>query len=190
ELAPSEIRVFKIEVEDIWFVQDKTISTVKQLTDNILNRVANTEYYPRAKEIADTIYTRLDGIVESQSDEAISREKHIGIYRENLITLEQIKEDIARLEKILATAGGPLAPEMLSKTKIKSESPSKTMTWVVIFAMIIFVGLLAGILFFTWQHQARLTREELLAAKKSSFPEAEKEEDSSSQKQEPQEGAQ
>jgi hypothetical protein len=74
------------------------------------------------------------------------------------------------MEKILATAGGPLAPEMLAKTKVKAESPTKTLTWIVIFTIIIFVGLLSGVLFFTWHRQTRLTREELLAAKKSAFP--------------------
>jgi hypothetical protein len=103
-------------------------------------------------------------------DEAVSRAQHIGIYRENLDVIVQIKEDIARLEKTLATAGGPLAPEILAKTKIKSESPSKTITWMIIFIIIIFIGLMAGVLFFTWHRQTRLTREELLAAKKSAFP--------------------
>jgi flagellar basal body-associated protein FliL len=59
---------------------------------------------------------------------------------------------------------------MLAKTKLKSESPQKTMTWIVIFSMIIFIALLAGVLFFTWHRQTRLAREELLAAKKSAFP--------------------
>lgn len=63
-----------------------------------------------------------------------------------------------------------MSPEMLSKTRIKSESPTKTMTWIVIFTIIIFIGLLAGVLFFTWHRQSRLAREELLAARKSAFP--------------------
>jgi flagellar basal body-associated protein FliL len=61
---------------------------------------------------------------------------------------------------------------MLAKTRIKAEEPTKTMTWIVIFIIIIFTGLLAGVLFFTWHRQARITKEELLSAKKSAFPEA------------------
>ena len=96
--------------------------------------------------------------------------KHIGIYRENLSIIARIKEDIARMEKALATAGGPLAPSMLAHAKIKSEQPSQTMTWIVIFIIIIFTGLLAAVLFFTWLRQARLTKDALLSAKKSAFP--------------------
>ena len=170
ELAPSEIRVFEVEVNDVWMVPTNGLDDLKKRTDFILVRLENTEYYAKGKEIADGIYTRLKDIVTSQTDETVSRAQHIGIYRQNLLTVAGIKEDIAKMEKILATAGGPLAPEMLAKTKVKAESPTKTLTWIVIFTIIIFVGLLSGVLFFTWHRQTRLTREELLAAKKSAFP--------------------
>jgi hypothetical protein len=170
ELSPGEVRVFEVEVEDIWFVPERTLTDLRKRTEDIMVRVEKTEYYQKAKEIADSIYTRLNEIVTSQADETVSRETHIGIYRQNMVTVEKIKEDIARLEKILATAGGPLAPEMLVKSKIKSESPSKTMTWIIIFIIIIFTGLLAAVLFFTWNRQARVTKEAIQAAKKSAFP--------------------
>ena len=176
ELAPSEIRSFQVEVEDIWFIAKDKLSDLRIRTDTILGKLENTDYYVRSKEIADSIYKRLDEIAAAQTDETVSRSQHIGIYRQNLLVIEQIKEDIAKLEKILATAGGPLAPEMLSKTKIKAESPTKTITWIVIFTIIIFVSLLAGVLFFTWHRQAHYAREELLTAKKSAFPGSNEEE--------------
>jgi hypothetical protein len=107
-------------------------------------------------------------IAVMQNDETLSRKSYIGAYRLNLQAIGKIKEELARLEKILATAGGPLAPEMLAKTKIKAEEPSKTITWMVIFIIIIFMGILAGTLFVIWQ--GRLRKEELLAARKSAFP--------------------
>jgi hypothetical protein len=185
ELSPTEVRVFEVEVNDIWFIPDNSLKEVRERVNSIMQYLEKTEYYARAKEIADTIEPRLQEIATTQADENVSRSQHIGIYRQNQITLTQIKEDIAKLEKILATAGGPLAPEMLAKTKIKAESPTKTMTWIVIFIIIIFVGLLAGVLFFTWHRQTRLAREELLAAKKASFPGSE--ESSESKGNEPKE---
>ncbi|MFA5157334.1 MAG: Ser-Thr-rich GPI-anchored membrane family protein [Candidatus Omnitrophota bacterium] len=176
ELAPSEVRSFQVEVEDIWFIPKNNLDDMRERTDTIMAKLENTDYYVRAKEIADSIYIRLNEIAAAQDDEGISRSQHIGIYRQNVETVGRIKEDIAKLEKILATAGGPLAPEMLAKSKIKAESPTKTVTWIVIFTIIIFVSLLAGVLFFTWHGQAGHAREELLAAKKSAFPGGEEEE--------------
>ena len=139
----------------------------------------------KAKEIADTINQSLGEIATTQKDDSVSREQHIGIYRQNLLILKQIKEDIGRMEKILVTAGGPASPEMLSKTRIKADEPTKTMTWILVFVIIIFIGLLTGVLFFTWHRQARLTREELLSAKESAFPETDLKEDQPNQDEPP-----
>jgi hypothetical protein len=172
ELNPSEVRVFEVHVEDIWIMPQDKLSELKNRTEAILAKLEKTDYYAKAKEIADTIYSRLDEIAKSQVDDSVSRQQHIGVYRQNLVTVQQVKEDIARLEKLLATAGGPVSPDMLTRSRIKADEPSKSMTWIVIFVIIIFVGLLAGVLLFTWLRQARLTKNELLAAKRSAFPES------------------
>ena len=46
---------------------------------------------------------------------------HIGIYRDNLLAIDAIKEDIAKMEKALATAGGPLAGALILHAYIKPE---------------------------------------------------------------------
>lgn len=172
QLQPTEVRIFEIEINDIWLIPDKDTDDLKNRTDSILAKLEDTEYYFKAKQIGDDIYLNLAEIENSQSDDLLSRDQHIGVYRQNLNTLESIKEDLQRLEKILVTAGGPPAPEMLAKTKIKADSPSKTMTWIVIFIIIIFIGLLTAVLFFTWQHQGRITADTLMESKKSAFPES------------------
>jgi len=176
-LNPNEIRAFEVEVEDIWVIADSELNFLKAHTDTIMEKVKNSEYYLRSKEVADTIYLRLAEIDKAQKEDDGSREQHIGLYRQNVQIVDKIKEDITRLEKMLATAGGPLAPDMLSKSKIKSEEPTKTMTWIVIFSLIIFTSLLAGVMFFTWNRQARITKDALLTAKRAAFPEAESKEE-------------
>jgi cytoskeletal protein RodZ len=49
------------------------------------------------------------------------------------------------------------------------------MTWIIIFVIIIFTGLLTAALFFTWLRQGKGTKEALLEAKKAAFPESEEE---------------
>jgi len=169
ELAPSEIKSFEVEVEDVWLVSQTKLDDLKSRVDTVVAKADRTEYAERVKEISDKVYPRLKDIAASQLDESVSRSQHIGIYRQNLETMKSIAEDISRMEKILATAGGPIAPDMLTKTKVKAESPTKTITWIVIFIIIVFIGLMAGVLFFTWNRQTKLSREELLAAKKSAF---------------------
>lgn len=170
ELAPKEIRNFEVEVNDVWMVPDYELSELKGRTDSVLAHLDGTEFYAKAKEIADGIYPRVEEIRTSQLDDTISKQRHIGAYRQNLITMKDIKDDIAKMEKILVTAGGPPAPEMLAESKIKAEAPDKTMTWIVIFVIIIFLGLLGGVMFFTWHQQSRITKETLSASKNEAFP--------------------
>ncbi|MFH1190245.1 MAG: hypothetical protein V1682_06095 [Candidatus Omnitrophota bacterium] len=170
ELAPAEVRVFEVHVEDVWMVPEDNLTELKTRTDSILAKLEKTDYYGQAKAIADIIYPRLDEIRRSQADENVSRETHIGVYRQNVESVAKTKEDIGRLEKILVTAGGPPAPDMLAKTKIKANEPTKTMTWILIFVIMIFIGLLTAVLFFTWMRQAHITKEALLESKNSAFP--------------------
>jgi len=171
ELAPAEVRVFNVEVEDVWVINENELKGLKDRTSSILTQLEKTEYAQKAKEIAESIYKRLDYIATSQADETVSKSEHIGIYRDNLDTLSDVKNDIATLEKLLATSGRPIAPHILSRTKIKGEEPSKTMTWILIFVIVVFISLLGAVLFFTWNRQAKITREELLSAKKKAFSE-------------------
>ena len=173
ELAPSEMRKFEVHIEDIWMIPEKRLAIFEERIDAILKHLKDTEYITKAEGIAKTVYLRIEDIKTSQTNEAVSRQRHIGIYRQNLLTIEGIKEDVARMEEILVTAGGPPAPEMLADAKIKADAPSKTMTWIVIFIIIIFVGLLAGVLFFTWHRQSQHTKDVFSEATKSAFPEAE-----------------
>ena len=70
-----------------------------------------------------------------------------------------IREDLARLEKMLSFTGGPPVPDILEESPLKSDSPSTTTTWLVIFLIVMFMGLLAGQFFFTWQRRVKATAE-------------------------------
>ncbi|MFH1867392.1 MAG: hypothetical protein ABH843_00350, partial [Candidatus Omnitrophota bacterium] len=181
ELKPTEVKVFEIEIDDIWVLPNDKLSDVTNQVDSIITQLEGTEYYTQAKAIADSINARITDIRASQADESVSRQRHIGIYRQNLIVLDEIKEDMERLDKILAIAGAPPAPEMMETPDIEAESPTKAMTWIIIFIIIIFIGLLAGILFFTWHRQSKITREALLDAKKTAFSEPGPEEEKDSE---------
>ena len=151
ELAPKQIRVFEVVVRDLWFVPQEKLDNLKNYTGILLSRLKNTEYYTSAKQLAEGITRRLEDIAAMQMDEGLSRKTKIGNYRRDMQALEQMKEDLARLEKLLAFTGGPPVPRMLEESKLKSDSPSKTTTWLVIFLIMIFLGFLSGQFFFTWQ---------------------------------------
>ena len=99
ELAPKETRVFEVVVKDLWFVAERKINDLRSYTGVLMKRLEKTEYAETAKQAADSIYSRLDMIVSEQGDDSISRKIRIGNYRRHMAMLDEIREDLSRMEK-------------------------------------------------------------------------------------------
>ncbi|MCK4824568.1 hypothetical protein KA005_52940, partial [bacterium] len=170
KLTPKQVISFAVEVEDVWMLPEEETSGLKKRTERIIGQLEKTDYATQAKEMADTIYKRLDEIVRSQKDDTVTRNQHIGAYRTNLRVIDKIKEDIERLEKLLTFTGGPPVPEMLEESALKLDAPSTTTTWMIIFIIIIFLAVLGAVFFFTWHRQKHSTESFFTQAQESAFP--------------------
>ncbi len=168
-LEPAQTRVFEVEIKDIWIIPQRSLDEVRAKIKELLRIFEGTEYFDKMKDIAQRGSVLLDEIIKSQSDESLSRSQHIGVYRTNIKALARLKEEIFEMEKILQRERGPLTPQMLTKTKFKTESPTKTATWIAIFVIVFFLGILSIVVFFTWYRQAKATEKIISEAKKRSF---------------------
>ena len=155
QLAPKQTKVFEVVVRDVWFIPEEELTGLRTHTNLMLEKLKPSEYYPFAQQLGSSILKRLEGIETMQKDETIGRKQRIGSYRMNLQALKVIKEDLARMEKLLTFTGGPPVPEMMEESPLKSDAPSTTTTWLVIFLIVIFMGLLAGQFFFTWHRRIK-----------------------------------
>ena len=156
-LAPKQTKVFQVVVRDLWFIPDAQLDGLKAQAQLILRRLEKNEYYESAKQLSDSIVARLTDIQTGQADETVGRRQRIGAYRRNLLALQEIKDDLERMEKLLSFAGGPPVPQMLEESPLKSDAPSTTTTWLVIFLITMFMALLAGQFFFTWHRRVKST---------------------------------
>jgi len=170
-LAPRETKIFEVFVKDVWLVGQPELDGLKTQTSLVLSRLEKTPYFQTAKPIGDSIFQRLASIQETQNDEALSRKEHIGVYRLNTQALAKIKEDLNQMEKLLSFTGGPPIPQMLEESKLKSDSPSTKTTWMLIFLIVIFLGLLGAMFFFTWHRRAKDTQD-FSHIKQLAFPES------------------
>lgn len=159
ELAPKETRIFEVVVKDKWFVPEERLEGLKNYTKVLLERLKGSAYADTAKQMGENVLARLEGIKAEQADLTLSRKTRIGNFRRHTLALGLIKEDLARMEKLLSFTGGPPVPEMLKESKLKSDAPSQTTTWAVIFLILIFLGLLGGQFFFTWHRRIKATQD-------------------------------
>ena len=175
ELKPHDVRVFTVEVEDMWFISEERLDNLRERGRLAMARLEGSEHYDAGKKIADLVYERMDSITASQNDETIDRKDYIVIYRGNIYKLDQMKEDIETIEKYAAlVSGASPMPEMLKKEEISIDMPTRTVTWMVIFIILIFIGILGAVFFFVWTHHARSLENHLSEAQKSAFPESQK----------------
>jgi hypothetical protein len=170
ELAPKETRTFEVEVQDVWVVSQDRIDALRTQASFVIENLKGTEYYESAQKLGESIDKALDTIMRTQNDDTVSNRSHIGVYRNNLKIVDQIKDDIENLEKQMPQRGAPPVPEVLENSQVKANSPTKTTTWMIILIIMVFVGISAGVFFFTWQTQAHFTKDSLSEARKASFP--------------------
>jgi hypothetical protein len=101
-------------------------------------------------------------------------ERHIGDYRANLAKLDEIKKDIAKLEKLVTYTGGSvgLAPaggqgargllrgvkgiEMVGKSIFRGKAPSVSTTWKIIWIIVGFLAVVSFLFFILWWMQIKV----------------------------------
>ena len=157
ELAPKETRVFRVTMRDLWYIPGSELDPLRDYTHLLMEKLAGSPYKATAQNIGKGILSKLKEIRIDQEDDTLSRKAHIGAYRLNRQAIERIKEDLVRMEKLISFTGGVPVPEMLEESPLKSDAPSATTTWLVILLIIVFIGLLGGQFFFTWQRKNKAT---------------------------------
>ncbi len=173
KLEPSETKTFRIEIKDVWIIPQERLDTLDDQAQLIIERLVGSDYYDSAKALGEAISKSLDTIAVTQNDDTVSRRSHIGIYRNNLQIVDQVKEDVERLEKLLEIVESLPKPEVLEEAELKTESPTESTSWMIIFIIMIFIAMLAGVFFFTWQTQAHSTKNQISSARDDSFPKGE-----------------
>jgi hypothetical protein len=178
ELAPSESKEFVVKVKDIWKVSDVELDALKKHTDNIMLLLKDTDYASRAKLAAERIDSTISRIRKTQALKA-SASEHIAYYRDNIKLLQEAKNEIAELERLVSqrgiTAGitvkwpedkfgggtkstkakGFEGLDIIAQSIFKGKAPTIATTWKVIFAIIAFIGIIAALFFTLWYIQSR-----------------------------------
>lgn len=174
ELAPGETKTFEVLMEDVWMVPEDTLKILNDRTEALMGHFEKTTFFDQADAIARTIYGRLEEIRRTQNDETVTRQQHIAYYRENMQTVEAVRADIERLEKLLVKAGGPPNIDLVEQADVNLKSPNTKTTWIIIFIILVFIAILAGAFYFTWQGQVKVTENIFLKEKDSAFSEFKK----------------
>ena len=153
-LEPGETKVYEVLMDDVWMLNEDKLESSRKRTESIVNAMKNMKSYEKAALIGEGIYAHIEQILKTQNNQTVTTNEHIAYYRDNLQRMASIDKDIAELEKILVTAGGTVSLEAVESADINVKGPNTKTTWILIFVILIFIGILGGVFYFTWQSQA------------------------------------
>lgn len=108
ELAPKEVLVRNVELEDIWVVDPDTVLQFGEQANRLAGMLAPTEYGAEGEGLASETEAGVQTILRQQQENRItlvSPIQHIQAYEKNLRVLQQVRQKVGRLENLVLAAG-------------------------------------------------------------------------------------
>ena len=162
ELSPGESASRSIEIRDIWVISKAELEALTGQAKEIIEKLRKTGYFDAAVTLQKDIETKSNEILNAQEQVMNALpQTHIAVYRENVEILNAIKNNLAKLD------------EMLLKVKITApgvavERVSVKVTWWLILAVIISLGLLSLVFYIIWHRQAMIVEKKEKVKEKES----------------------
>jgi hypothetical protein len=112
EFQPKEIRIFRVEIRDIWLVEDAEIARLRDHTRALVAKLKGTEYAGEGEALGRTVEQELDAVAARQKaaliENGASSIQHIRDYETNVRVVSRLKGDIAQIEnRVMATGQDP-----------------------------------------------------------------------------------
>lgn len=103
-LEPLESKIMQIRVEDIWFVPQEQLESLRRQANELAKPLEKTAYFGQGVTIKSNIDVTLDKLL-SDLKSAITPETKIRTYYEAEIEIKAVKEQIKQLQALVAQAG-------------------------------------------------------------------------------------
>jgi len=138
-LAPKETIQIEVELEDVWQIPQSEIDLYREEAKALAKALTKTDYYDRATYLQNSIETKLTQIEFRQRVTNPNPGGYISDYRENVKLLESVKADLSAAKALM----------------VEAKEIAPMLTWKLILAVVIFLGVLGVIFFFVWQRQIK-----------------------------------
>ena len=155
EVKPGEFLEKDVELKDIWIIPDSEIDSLRKEADKMEQLLKDTEYYERVAFLRNGIDSKLNEIIDSQKNSPASAELHISNYRDNLRTLELVKQDLLMERSFLAQ---------------QSNGISHGVFWKLFLGVIIFLALFIVGFYFIWQRQLKFMAQDTFEKEDEKLP--------------------
>lgn len=175
DLKPGQSIIKAVEMKDVWVFTEEQLTSFVQQAKEVAKELEGTPYATEAQALIVGIEEKVQGILKRQEETAEQPSEHIRAYRQGIALMNTIRQDVLALEQLRLDIGGGKdsnepkvasldpdsrlafpGPEGLSEEGAPlGRSISMTAAWRIIFAILIFLGILSFIFFMTWHRLLR-----------------------------------
>ena len=183
-LQPGEKKIFSVVLRNKWSLDKFYLFTLKVHSDNVSLALESRHFAPKqsfgakqsfgtVRQKNDEIQSRLDQLLQAQAVTELT-EDYVAAFRTDQQRLNNVEEEIRRLEDMLIISGAleTMTPEskerlceeerdrriivaqkgsevvkefkIAASTMFKGKSPNRSTTWQLISGIVIFLGLISG----------------------------------------------
>lgn len=108
QLAPKEIVVREVELNDIWLIDETEVKTMETRAAQLSGLLASTKHGKDAQEANNAVRQGVATILERQAENRITRVspvRHIQAYESNRKALQEVRQHVGQIENLALAAG-------------------------------------------------------------------------------------
>ena len=165
DLAAGEKKNIRIGIRDVWFIQQKDITFIRDRSQTIHESLKTSKFAGTAKALFDAITNYMDLIDSLQAMKQADIQQHIGAFRINQKRFDQARENLDALEKLLARYRSEMEKSRVKNVMQKIQSlkslarvsqaifdkkPTVNAAWKIIGSVMIFLAIFTIMHFITW----------------------------------------
>lgn len=171
-LKPGEKKTFEVTLRNKWCLDKFYLFTLKVHADNV-SQALESLHFGTVRQKNEEMQSRLDQLLQAQPSAELT-EAYVAAFRADQQTLNDVEEELHKLEDMLVASGAldVMTPEskerlceeerekriiiaqkgsevvkefkIVASTMFKGKSPNRSTTWQLISGIVIFLGLISG----------------------------------------------
>jgi len=148
KLAPNQTKTYDIKIRDKWNVNEPRISSLQSRIKDVVGSIGEKGQYKSVDDDLKILERKLISIRNEEGPAELGAD-YVAFYRDQTRRLDSLEQEIFRIEASLRPV------DKKAKRGFKVQPPSLKTTWLVIWSILGFLGVMSLIFFLRWMGRGK-----------------------------------